>query len=206
MAIFTQTVSAADILSGLTTDDTKWAGANIANCDYVLTTLWTELQTDMIFKGSETFTGGTGVKSFDLKTAVASIQTVGKWYLKAQWTTNNTDNSEATYYFLFEDNNNYVRMMFRDSGAGSSDLEMKEAGGLSTLISGTSMNGTTEHYLETIRDGLGNYELLTDGVSEGTATDDFLPAITKEFFEFGNAGTSTIDIKEMKESRLLLYV
>jgi hypothetical protein len=30
MAIFTQSISAADVLAGLTTDSTKWAGANIA--------------------------------------------------------------------------------------------------------------------------------------------------------------------------------
>lgn len=29
MAIFTQSISAADVLAGLTTDDTKWKGANI---------------------------------------------------------------------------------------------------------------------------------------------------------------------------------
>jgi len=41
MAIFTQSVTAADVLSGITTDDTKWAGANL---DTQLSTMNTNIQ------------------------------------------------------------------------------------------------------------------------------------------------------------------
>jgi hypothetical protein len=193
MAIFTQTISAADILAGLTTDTTKWAGANIANLDAALSTSFTTsgervtrkvgLVTDAIFTAS----GGTLENQ---RFGRSLLETVGTWYFKGKWTTNNAVNDTISWMFINQDTDNQIYLAFKTQSAATL-VQITEAAGTTTLITGDTISDTDSHYCEVTRDVLGNIELEMDGTSKGTATDDFCPIPNYSFLRcYAGGGTS----------------
>jgi len=207
MAIFTQAITATDVLAGLTTDSTKWAGANIANLDTLLSTLMSNVETYVkcytFLNNTETWTQSVdGTVDYYFYTQPLST---GTWYMRLTWTTNGNSGDTAKWKFLYQDSDNYVEMCSIDSNnANGCNVRKVVATVQTTLIQrGTNNTGTDEHYYETIRDLAGNMSLERDGVSVGTAQDTFLPTLTSQtIYEFlDSAGGSVVELDEVKYTR-----
>lgn len=201
-----------DVIGQITTDDTKFAGANIANLDYAISTLLSDIQTlltETIYLSDQYTWDATadGSLEFPVLTAgVDNIPQVGTWYLKYQFTTNGNDNDQMFWWLFFEDANNYYQLRLYDSAeANGIKLKKNEASSATDIIAkGTTNNDTDEHYIEVIRGCFGDFELKEDGVSIGTAEDDFMPTVTGTKTSFGDSsGGSVLVIKELKHVRFL---
>jgi len=198
MAIFTQAITAADVLAGLTTDSTKWAGANIANLDATVSGVETYVKKrvyiDSNFTWDENADG-----SLDY-VITRNPRFVGTWYLKYQCTTLSGGAADwVENYLFYEDANNKVYFLLRtDAAVNTPRLYKKEAAAGSQLITSGVAIDTSEHYSTITRDGCGNYELFLDGTTKGTANDEFLPAAVSSGFHFeGGGGNTVFVVKEI---------
>jgi hypothetical protein len=209
MAIFTQTITGAQVLSALTTDTTKWAGANIANLDYAIATLRNELNRTYYLDSTVTWSASGGDNSGYYANTLEQFS-IGTWYLKYAFTTCGSHDDALRWYFLREDGNNYYRVLIEDANVATSPkLQKNEAGGgITSLISGSNTMDTSEHYTEAIRDAYGNWDLEQDGTSEGTATDDFLPNTSsgQAYLSCVNSGgNSVVELRDMYHLKIAGY-
>lgn len=84
------------------------------------------------------------------------------------------DSSEVfTADIIREDGANRIRVFV---GESSVSVTKREEATNTELISTSWTPDTDEHTIRVTRDANGNYELIFDGTSAGTATDGFLPA------------------------------
>lgn len=202
MAIFTQAISAADVLAGLTTDTTKWAGANIANLDALISAIESWVKKRTYQNTTHTWTEATDA-DIEYITDTAPV-TVGTWFLKYQFTTVGNSGDIVYQSILYADANNWIRLRAHDSLSANSPLICKkDAGAVTNIINGGNTTTTAERTTTATRDLAGNYELFYDGTSEGTAYDNFQPVPT-----YSNAGcissggVSVIDLKEVTVERI----
>jgi len=212
LAIFTQQVTAAQVLAGLTTDSTKWAGANIANLDIVLSTGLRDvlknyiLETHYIESSFNWNQAADGNVSYEIQQNTENLPEFGTWYLRGQFNTLGNDSDAIWWYILFQDTDNFIAFRLNDDNeANGCMVRYKNGGAATTLIQkGTATSGTASHYYEVTRDGLGNFDLSEDGASIGTANDSFLPTTTGMKLDFNDsAGGSDFDVDELKHTRFV---
>jgi len=85
---------------------------------------------------------------------------------------------------LYVDDNNQIRVSVIDGG--TLELQKVDAGTVTTLISGTWPDDTAQNSVKVTRDSAGNWELFSNGTSQGTATDTFLPSGNDRRVAFSN--------------------
>ena len=201
MAMFVQTITAAQVLAGLTTDTTKWAGANIANLDQAISTTDTNLTTD-IKKTIYLDTTTTWDENADGSLTYRINQYPffnGTYYMKTECTSTGSSGDNVQFKPLAEDANNYIIMSVRgDNGQDSPRVIKKQAAANTTLLTSGVTTDTSEHEHKFTRDGMGNFELFLDGVSKGTCNEEFTPVGNyAEIALVSSAGNSVFDIKEI---------
>jgi len=199
MAMFTQSISVADVLSGLTTDDTKWAGANIANLDDAITTAiaTTQLNKRRVYLTENHTFDASADTDINLPVDTAPLLS-GTWYVKYQYTTAGNSKDQTNLYLLYEDGNNYLVLRAIDAdSADTPELKKCVVGAVTSLINGGNTTDTSEHTMSVTRSGVGDYELFYDGTTQGTASDLDLPDATESRLGFfDSAGNSVIVMKD----------
>ena len=205
MAMFVQTITVADVLAGLTTDSTKWAGANIANLDQSIATTDTNVEKyakRRIYQNT-THTwdeNADGDVEFWIDTAPI---VVGLWYFRFKFTTNGNSGDGVRYYPIWEDDDNKYYFFASDSATTCPDLYKQVVGAGTQLISGGETTDTSEHYVELTKDGCGNFEIFYDGTTKGTCSETFNPTPNGALFKLhSSAGNSVVEIYEAYVERL----
>jgi len=195
MAVFTQSITAASVLAGLTTDSTKWAGANIANLDYPITDLLTATKKTVFNQTPLTWTEAVdGTVDYTLTSTKQQIKEIGTWYFDFQFTTNGNSSDNISYIHLYEDANNNIFTKVADHNNPNGLRTVKRVASAETnlITEGSAHTGTAAEYAKTIREGLGDYELIKTGVSLGTATDTYMPTYVSSHLILTSGGGGSV--------------
>ena len=99
-----------------------------------------------------------------------------EWRLMAQ---NHSGVGGDDYYinFIYQDASNTLDVNYNPSSSTGNGLEKDVAGTKTSLIAGALQTANTWNNYKVTRDANGNFEYFINDVSQGTATDTFLPAI-----------------------------
>lgn len=125
--------------------------------------------------------------------STASGFTVGTWE-KDFTIISATTAGACNLFFIWTDNSNTLRVSIESD---DDYMLVKIDGGTTTILVSSTWDGdTTQHTTKVTRDANGNFELFYDGVSQGTATDTFLPS-TRDL-SFLNNADSEVDIDNLK--------
>lgn len=155
---------------------------------------WTiEYSDPAVSGGVLTLDGASGAATND-GVSTPSTFTEGTW----EWDAKASNTSGTRYLknnFIYEDADNNLRVNFRPGGTPGNEVDLikTDAGVASTLITGSWTADTNWHTIKATRDTSGNFELFFDGVSQGTATDTFLPSISKILFFVDLSGITAVD-------------
>jgi len=129
--------------------------------------------------GSPSATGGELVVDVDNSVGdqgvyVDVVIEVGTWEVEGR-TENTGNNNYVGVRMIYQDADNQWKILERDDGSYGY-LQKDDAGTTTTVIdSGGQIGDTNFHTLKATRDADANWEYFFDGVSQGTATDSFMP-------------------------------
>lgn len=108
-----------------------------------------------------------------------SVMNAGQWVITRQFAT--TPSSGYTDWIVM-DGPGTERVFVRENQGSTISLIKRDDTGTTTLIDGGLMTeDALEHDVKVTRDTAGNWELLFDGTSLGTATDSFNPLPSQHF-------------------------